>query len=102
MPLWKYSEALLNAVTANTVGTPFNVDGASGLKVYLKSASVSTGADIVVYEKSPEGDWHEVHRESVSTNGNQDPIYLPGPFDDVRIDVENHTDGTYTASAQAL
>ena len=100
---WKPTEYLHDAVSANTVGTTVNIDGARALKVYIKSANVTTGADVVVYEKAPGGaDWHAVHTETVTTNGNQDVIYVPGPFDDIRLDIENRTDGDFTVSAQAL
>jgi hypothetical protein len=90
------------AVTDNTTGTVFDASPYNQLKVYIKAASVSTGATVSIKQQSPEGDWHEVYSVSVSSSGNQDVVYLPGPFDLMRIDIESRTDGTYTATVSAI
>ncbi len=93
--------ALLDAVTADGSGSVMTLNGKGAVKIFIKSASVTTGANVVIYEQSPEGDWHAIHTEAVSTDGNQDVIYLPGPFLAIRPDIESRTDGTYTVSAIA-
>ena len=89
---------LLTAVTESGAGSSVSVNQLRNYTIFYSSASVTTGATIVIQAQSLAGDWHQVDSKTVSADGLLITELPNKAYISIRANITSYTDGTHTVS----
>jgi hypothetical protein len=87
---------IIASLSDNAPGDAVDVRGYRKFTVSVKAEEVTTGATVAIQARVND-DWLDLDTQMVAANGST-LVQFEGPFTELRANVTNRTDGTYTVT----
>ena len=87
---------IIASLSDNTAGEAVDVRGYRKFTVAVKGEEVTVGATVSIQAKVND-DWVDLDVQSIAANGST-LVQFEGPLTELRANVTNRTDGTYTVT----